>query len=173
MHERLVSEISQATESVLSTMMGLASQQGLPSSDSPGPGPIRGVSAMVGIVGQWVGAGVVSCDEKTACKLASAMLMSEYDVVNDDVLDAMGELANMIIGNVKTNLELTLGNLALGLPTVTFGQDFATRSTVKQTWTMVPFTCEGAELVVQMLLTESSQIPHPHRMAQHRSLVEA
>ena len=62
MHERLVSEICQATESVLSTMMGLASERGAPASDSPGPGPIRGVSAMVGIVGSWAGAGVVCCD---------------------------------------------------------------------------------------------------------------
>jgi chemotaxis protein CheX len=104
-------------------------------------------------------------------RLAGAMLMSEYDSVNDDVLDAMGEVGNMIIGNVKTNLEATLGALALGVPTVTFGRDYATRSTVKQSWTLVPFDCGGEELVVQILITESSQL-QPSRM-QQRSLVEA
>jgi chemotaxis protein CheX len=173
MHERLVSEICLATESVLSTMMGLASTAGTANPESPGPGPIGGVSAMVGIVGPWAGAGVVSCNERMACKLAGAMLLSEYDTVNEDVLDALGEVANMIIGNVKTNLEPDLGTLALGVPTVTFGKDFATRSTMKQAWTMVPFYCDGEKLIVQVLLAQTSQHPHLIRAPHHRTLVEA
>lgn len=171
MHERLAGEIREATESVLSTMMGLTAVAGTATSDSPGPGPIGGISAMVGIVGPWSGAGVVSCEEALACKLAGAMLMSEYDSVCDDVLDAMGEIGNMIIGNVKTNLEVSLGALALGVPTVTFGRDFATRSTMRQTWTLVPFACAGSELYVQILLAEASQLASAHRVGP-RQLVE-
>ncbi len=171
MHDRLVEEIRIATESVLSTMMGLTATAGHPTPDSPGPGPIGGISAMVGIVGPWSGAGVVSCEEALARKLAGAMLMSEYDSVCDDVLDAMGEIGNMIIGNVKTNIEANLGPLALGVPTVTFGRDFATRSTMRQTWTLVPFACAGSELYVQILLAEASQLAHSHRVGP-RQLVE-
>ena len=166
-HNLLVQEICAATESVLTTMMALASQAGRPAPDSAGPGPIGGVSAMVGIVGPWAGTGAVSCEEKLACRLAGAMLMSEYTEVNDDVLDAMGEVANMIIGNIKTNLEGTLGPLALGVPTVTHGQNFSTRSAAKHAWTLVPFACEGGQLFVQVLLIEGSSfhIPVPHRRA--------
>lgn len=157
MHNRLVREIRAATGSVLSTMMALESQAGQSSPDSGGPGPIGGVSAMVGIFGRWAGTGAVSCEEKMACRLAGAMLMSEFTEVNDEVLDAMGEVANMIIGNIKTNLEDELGCLALGVPTVTFGKNFSTRSTAKHSWTLVPFTCEGCQLFVQVLLVESSE----------------
>ena len=153
-------------------MMALDSQAGQASPDSAGPGPIGGVSAMVGIVGPWAGTGAVSCEEKLACRLAGAMLMSEYTEVNDDVLDAMGEVANMIIGNIKTNLEDTLGPLALGVPTVTYGQNFSTRSTAKHTWTLVPFTCEGGQLFVQVLLIEGSEFSNS-RSSPARSLVEA
>jgi CheY-specific phosphatase CheX len=59
MHETLVEEIRQATESVLSTMMGITARAGKPSGESPGPGPTKGISAMVGIVGTWSGNGVV------------------------------------------------------------------------------------------------------------------
>ena len=170
MHERLVAEISNATESVFTTMLGLEAKAGHASAESPGPGPIGGISAMVGMVGPWTGAGSVSCDEATACKLASAMLMSEYTEVNDDVLDAMGEIANMVIGNIKTNLEMTFGQMSLGIPTVTFGKHFATRSTLKETWTLVPFACGGREVLVQVLLTDSSRISH--RVSHHRVLAE-
>ena len=49
------------------------------------------------------------------------MLMSEFDAVTEDVLDAMAEMANMIFGNVKTELEEQLGGLGLSIPTVIFG----------------------------------------------------
>jgi chemotaxis protein CheX len=171
-HKRLVQEICAATENVLSTMMALESHAGQASPDSGGPGPIGGVSAMVSVVGPWSGTGAVSCQGKMACRLAGAMLMSHYTEVNDEVLDAMGEVANMIVGNIKTNLEEELGRLALGVPTVTFGTNFSTRATVKHTWTLVPFTCEGSELFVQVLLLESPQFSRV-RSTPARSLVEA
>lgn len=172
MHNRLVQEICAATGNVLTTMMALEYRAGQPSPNSAGPGSIGGVSAMVGIVGPWAGTGAVSCEEKMACRLAGAMLMSEYTEVNDDVLDAMGEVANMIIGNIKTNMEVALGPLALGLPTVTYGQNFSTRSTAKHSWTLVPFTCEGGQVIVQVLLVESSGFSNT-RSSSARALVEA
>lgn len=170
MQEKLVQEMKDATESVLGTMMGVTAVAGDVVADSPGPGPIGGVSAMVGIVGPWAGTGSVSCDEKLACILAGRMLMSEYTEINDEVLDAMGEIANMVIGNVKTNLEVSLGPLALGVPTVTYGKDFATRSTVKQSWLLVPFDCEGHSLFIQMQLTEATQLPHGNQRGLMRTL---
>jgi len=50
-----------------------------------------------------------------ACKLAAAMMMSQYDKVNDEVMDAMGEVANMVIGGVKTRLEEIVGAMAMGI----------------------------------------------------------
>ena len=40
-----------------------------------------------------------------ACRICAAMLMTEAPAVNEDVLDAVAELTNMIIGSVKTDLE--------------------------------------------------------------------
>ena len=171
LQEQLAVEICAATKLVFSTMLSLDAQAGPSYFESPGPGPIGGVSAMVGMVGAWTGAGSVSCDEATACKLASQMLMCECTSIDDDVLDAMGEIANMVIGNIKNNLELTLGQMSLGIPTVTFGKDFATRSTLKETWTLVPFICDGHRIFVQLVLTDSARITH--RASHSRVLVEA
>ena len=172
MQAKLGDEILRATQLVLSTMMGLDAKGGEPIVDACGPEVAGSVLAMVGMVGPWTGSGAVTCSEKMACKLTAAMMMSQYDKVNDEVMDAMGEVANMVIGGVKTRLEEIVGAMAMGIPTVTFGSAFITRSTVKQNWIRVPFTCEGETFYVEAMLAESSQLAHAHRTAPDRVPVE-
>ncbi|MEZ5402275.1 MAG: chemotaxis protein CheX [Bryobacteraceae bacterium] len=154
-HELLIEEIRSATLNVLSTMLGLDAEPGAASMSRVETGPSHGVAAMVGVAGPYSGSGSVVCTEPVACRMAGAMLMAEYTEVNDDVLDAMGEIANMVIGNIKTNLEERFGAMALTTPTVIHGGDFSTRASGKHTWTVTPFTMEGAEFFVQMMLVES------------------
>ena len=56
--------------------------------------------------------------------MGANMLMTEASAVNEEVLDAMAELTNMVIGNVKTKLESQLGPLGLSIPTVVYGRNF-------------------------------------------------
>src|SRR5208282_1494902 len=72
----------------------------------------HGVVALVGVAGSWTGTGHISCSPQFARSVAGALLMTEYDSVNEDVLDAVAEVANMIIGNVKSFFEERLGPLA-------------------------------------------------------------
>ena len=51
--------------------------------------------------------------------IACHMLQVEPPAQENDVLDAAGELANMIVGNVKNSLERRLGTIRIGTPTVT------------------------------------------------------
>src|SRR3546814_14068538 len=60
------------------------------------------------------------------------MMMAEYDAVNDEVLDAMAEVTNMIIGNVKTALEERIGCMGLSIPTVIYGRNFTYRAVGNQ-----------------------------------------
>ena len=48
------------------------------------------------------------------------MMLADYTSVEGEVLDAIGEIANMIFGNVKTALESEVGDLGLSIPTVIF-----------------------------------------------------
>ena len=65
------------------------------------------------------------------------MLMTESTAVDEDVLDAVAELTNMIIGSVKTDLEQHLGPLGLSIPTVVFGRNFKTRTSANTEWIVV------------------------------------
>jgi chemotaxis protein CheX len=92
------------------------------------------------------------------------MLMMECPAVNEEVLDAVAELTNMIIGSVKTDLEQHLGPLGLSIPTVVFGRNFKTRSSGSAEWIVVRFHWEDECLLVKVCLarTERSGHAQPH-----------
>jgi chemotaxis protein CheX len=78
--------------------------------------------------------------------------MSEFASVDDEVLDAFGELTNMIIGNFKTAIEAHMGQLGLSIPTVVYGKNFSTRSPGHEEWTVVPFSWGDHRLYVRICL---------------------
>ena len=82
-------------------------------------------------------------------------MMSEYAAVDEEVLDAMAEVTNMVVGNVKTLLEEQVGAMGLSIPTVIFGRNFTTKS-AGGSWTVVPFQCFSESLIVQVCLVKST-----------------
>lgn len=83
----------------------------------PGGLPDDAVSSWVEVVGPWTGAVVLTCGRSTAEALARCLLAEHAPPVLDDedVADGMGELANVVGGNVKAVLP---GPSVLGLPEV-------------------------------------------------------
>jgi chemotaxis protein CheX len=109
----------------------------------------EGVIALIGMAGPWFGTGAILCKPELACKIAGAMLMSEYNSVNEDVLDAIAEVSNIVIGNLKTVIEEEVGPMGLSTPTIIHGASFTTKIGGSNGWTLIPFQMMGGELVVQ------------------------
>ncbi|MEQ1945720.1 MAG: chemotaxis protein CheX [Bryobacteraceae bacterium] len=155
-----------ATSEVFQTMLNL-SLESLPSHEEPDlPEPFDGVVSMVGIGGTWIGTGRISSPPELACKLAEAMLLTPCSAINAEVLDASAEIANMIIGNVKTMLEEKLGPLALSVPTVIFGRNYRTHCSGMDNWTVVPFRTEGMKMDISFCLKPARSAVYSH--ANHR-----
>lgn len=152
----LAEAIRSATFDVFSTMLGIELTAGEMHIGKTAGGAQSGVVALLGLAGEWSGSGTLSCEAGLACKLAGQLLMAEYDSVNEDVLDAIGELGNMIIGNVKTMLERTLGNMGLSTPTVIYGRNFETHSVGHRDWVIQPFHCGEHRLDVQLTLAPNT-----------------
>ena len=153
--DEIVLAVTRATHEVFSMMLGLPLEAGQPHEESVNKPSVDGVVALVGVAGRWTGSGRISCSSQFAAKLAGALLSTDFAAVNEDVLDAVAEVSNMIIGNVKTHFEQTLGPLGLSIPTVVFGRNYQTRCTGVRHWTVVPFTCEGDSLEVCFFLVQS------------------
>lgn len=149
-----------ATKSVFSTMLGLSAEPREVRREAGDPAPVEGVIAMVSIAGTWTGMGQIYCSAEFACQVASALLLAEYNSVDGEVLDAMAEVANMIIGNTKTTLEERLGPLALGVPTVIYGRNYQARTGGVHDWTVVPFTCSAGAMEVRFCLIATPAAVH-------------
>src|ERR1039458_530241 len=106
----------------------------------------------------WAGTGCVSCSPVLACRVCSHMLMTETTAVNEEVLDAVAELTNMIIGSVKNDLERELGPLGLSIPTVVFGKNFRTKSAGHAEWIVRRFHWDSDAFEVRICLAPSE---HP------------
>jgi chemotaxis protein CheX len=146
-----------AASEVFSTMLGMEIEPGPEREDPTGPDVADGVLAFIGLAGPWAGAGAIACSADLACKLCEALLMSENPAVNEEVLDAMGEVTNMIIGSFKTQAEERLGPLGLSIPTVIYGRNFKSRGAGRHHWVVVPFSCAAGTMEIRVCLAPSKE----------------
>lgn len=96
-------DLEQIAATVFSTMLGLDFQtQGSPPQCPPAPGAL---TAKIRLEGAWQGEVLLHCLEAQAKEFAARFLGTPLpEEVNDDVRDVLGELANMIAGNLKCTL---------------------------------------------------------------------
>lgn len=152
-HEELAEIIQRCTRELFSTMLGTEITLGQVYYGEEPSAPSEGVLALVGLAGTWAGTGMVCSRAEAARAISGLLLMQEYATVDDEVLDAMGEVTNMIFGNVKTALEEKLGPMGLSIPTVIYGRNFNARTLGKKEWTVVTFSWPGQEFEVHLCLT--------------------
>jgi len=152
----IVHSIDRATRQVFSTMLGVQLRAGEAAVEDASADAKCEVRSFVGLAGAWAGAGSLSCSDRTARKIYSHMLALEAHSVNEEVLDAVAELTNMVLGNVKTELEHQLGPIGLSIPTVIYDRNFKTK-TASTEWIVVRFLWDGDYLSVKVCLAPQDQ----------------
>ncbi|MFO1020156.1 MAG: chemotaxis protein CheX [Planctomycetales bacterium] len=115
----LVSPFAKSLQSVLNTMMQVNSQMGEPQLVSQGA-HLYAVSSSVGLSGELTGAVTFSTTIPVACKMLEMMTGMEATEPDEFVRDVIGEMANMVAGHGKRELEDY--QLRLGLPQVMIGE---------------------------------------------------
>ena len=80
------------------------------------------ISGVIGFSGEARGAVVISMKQNMALKITSAITGAKHSSIDDDVVDAVGELVNIIAGNVKKGLEEAF-RLVISLPTIVRGKE--------------------------------------------------
>jgi chemotaxis protein CheX len=106
------------------------------------------VTGIVNIDGAWHGAVFVRCPLALAARVTSSMFQGDDRPSLDDVCDALGELTNMVAGNVKALLPQPS---VLSLPTVAFGSDYEIGVLGTHVVASVPFMSESQPLVVSVV----------------------
>jgi chemotaxis protein CheX len=107
------------------------------------------VSGIVGISGKGVGTVVLSMSESVAIKAAATMLMDpDIAEVNDDVMDAVGEITNIVCGGAKA--KLAQFQLSISLPNVLCGTNCRLHFPQHSHPIFIPFKCVWGSLALQI-----------------------
>ena len=106
-------------------------------------------AGIVQIHGAWEGAIAVQCSEALARRTAMTMFdLTPDDVTTAELHDSLGEITNMIGGNLKALLPEPC---LLGLPVVVEGRDYRLRLPGSAPVRRTAFTTEGESIVVTVL----------------------
>jgi len=141
----LETETAQIIGDVFRTMLSLDVE---PRFDrrSPRPGDL---TAAVFFAGSYQGGVLLECAPEQACSLSARLSGGEPSpVFDEDARDAMGELANMIGGNLKAVLPR---GCVLSLPSVVTGADYALRVRGARDVHRITYVSELGEFVVNLI----------------------
>jgi chemotaxis protein CheX len=143
-----VDMLVQIVKSVFITMMSLEVF------DSEVPFSSQGdrVTSFVHLTGGWNGAVLFQCNRRQACQFAGRILsVDSPEAVNDDVRDVLGELANMIGGNMKSGMG---EGVRLSTPTVMEGRDYDLRVCGSEVFERLAFQSVEGHFWVTVLVTK-------------------
>lgn len=108
--------VHESLHEVFDMMLGMKI---MPSED---PGVSPEITAIVGLAGSLCGLFSVRCSRSTGTKLAEKMLgTSECE---NEVLDALGEICNMLAGSFKSRIPGVADTCMLSIPTTIAGEDY-------------------------------------------------
>jgi len=126
--------------------------------NSPKYDPPHEISGVIGLSGTAVGTVVLSLSRNVALQAASVMLANQVDEINADVIDAVGELTNVVAGAAKAQLEQH--KLMVSLPSVIVGKDHEVRFPSDVTPICVQFQTPWGPLALEVgLAPVRSELP--------------
>jgi Predicted inhibitor of MCP methylation, homolog of CheC len=143
--------VTEIVQSIFSTMIGVD----VIAVDSPASHAGDRITSSVFLEGAWNGAVSLECSRQYACHVAGHFLAVEPPlIVDDDVRDVLGELANMIGGNIKSSIS---SEVRLSLPSVVDGSDYELRVCGSDALRKMAFETQDGVFWVTILSRDSCQ----------------
>jgi chemotaxis protein CheX len=116
-------------------------------------GPLKkSITGMVGLAGVHKGILAVHFSKQVALDITSSFVGVNVQEINADVQDAIGEIANMLGGNLKTILSDRGKDIQLSLPSTIFGDEYAVSPQVGGDQIILPFQAPSGEFYVHVEL---------------------
>jgi chemotaxis protein CheX len=136
---RFVNCYLKGAQAVFKTMLRIDLEMGRPTvkTDRKASGDITGV---IGFAGDKKGSFTISLKRQSALTIYGAFTGEDKEEVNDEVIDAVGELTNIISGQTRLELEKIGFNISASLPTVIIGGDVEINMITKAPIISLPFS---------------------------------
>jgi chemotaxis protein CheX len=106
------------------------------------------MTGCVAVSGEWTGTVFLACDPELAAAAAEAMFAADPGTLSvDEVSDALGELTNMIGGNIKSLLPAPS---RLSVPSVAEGESYTVRIPGARLLEQVVLVCSAGPLQISI-----------------------
>ncbi len=110
------------------------------------------ISGVVGLTGTTKGVLAIHVPHVVAFAITGNFLGIELEEVNEDVEDAIGELANMVGGNVKSLLSEKGRDIDLSLPSTVSGKEYGFHTIKGAEKIIIPFRSDCGVFFVELQL---------------------
>ncbi len=142
-------DIIAATTDVFSTMlsMDLVVGEGV---EGAGGEVESNITAMLGLGGDIRGMLAVHCPAAVAFAITSGFLGMDVEELDEDVKDAIGEIANMVAGNLKIAFAGYDLRVELAIPTSIVGQSYRVGGMLGARRVAVPFAMEQGQFLIEL-----------------------
>lgn len=147
---RIGEEIVKGAQDVFSTMLmvDLDSEAAVINQRLPLP---SNLSSMIGLGGGLRGVLAVHCPAVVAKAITSTFLGMEVEELNEDVKDAIGEIANMVAGNLKVSFAAEGLDIELAIPTSVVGESFNVSGAARAQRVIVPLRMNADPFWIELM----------------------
>lgn len=148
MRAEYINPFIDAAMNVIKTMANIDVVAGKPGlkTDNRSFGDVTGV---IGLAGFGISGNlVVSFEASCILKVVNAMLGCEMTELSDDVVDAVGEITNMICGNTKRDLNKLGISIQMATPMILRGQSIEISQLSQAPVITIPFTTEAGKFCI-------------------------
>ena len=142
-------DIIGATTDVFSTMLTMDLVVGDPVEGAGGE-ILSNITSMLGLGGDIRGMLAVHCPAAVAMAITSGFLGMDVDELDEDVQDAIGEIANMVAGNLKVAFAGYDLKLELAIPSSIVGESYRVGGMLGARRVAVPFAMESGQFLVEL-----------------------
>ncbi|MBW1681531.1 MAG: chemotaxis protein CheX [Deltaproteobacteria bacterium] len=149
MDVQLINPFIDATVHVLKTLASTDVQAGKPylKNDPVAKGD---VSSIIGLTGEASGTVSVSFTESCILSIVQQMFGEKVEGLNEDIQDAVGEIANMISGHARQKLEAMGRSLKAAIPTVIVGKNHSISHRTHHPVIAIPFKTDGGSFTIEV-----------------------
>ena len=106
------------------------------------------ISGIIGLSGEARGTLVLSLESEVALNATEKLLMERPATIDEDVVDAIGELTNIIAGAAKA--ELQQYEMSISLPNIVTGKNHTVGFPKNTDRICIPFTSPWGEVAIEV-----------------------
>lgn len=112
------------------------------------------ITGVLGFSGGRRGSVLVTFSAETAMKFVGGMLGMEFEEMDGDVRDGVGELVNMIAGGAKTKLQAKGIDFQLSIPNTVIGSNHQITAPQSSTRVCMDFESEAGSFFIEVYLKQ-------------------